>query len=101
MIGWISGTEGMAQVSVFVDEMFIGVHVEVIRDISPEPEARMQRVRSMLGINEVYGGSISEELGELWSSFRLDADGFLRLLITDNGLPEPRLSRQQRYLIER
>ncbi len=81
-------------------DMFLGVHVEVIREAGDDHDALMQRIRSILGINEIYGGSISDAHGGIWSSFRLDADGFLRLVITDRGMPEARLSRQLQRLLE-
>lgn len=81
-------------------EFFLGVHVEVIAGGESSAEERQQRVRSLLGINEVYGGSIAGDQGEVWSSFRLDAQGFLRLVIIDYGLGQLRLSRYLQRLLE-
>lgn len=82
------------------DARFIGVHIEVLPDDGQVIEERLARIRSLLGATQVYGGSFSDGLGELWSSFRLDADGFQRLVVTDFGLGEARLSRYLQRILE-
>jgi uncharacterized membrane-anchored protein len=82
------------------ESRFVGVHVEVLPDDGQALEERLTRVRSLLGASQVYGGSFSDGLGELWSSFRLDADGYLRLIVTDFGLGEARLSRYLQRILE-
>jgi len=79
---------------------FIGIHIEVLPDTGHPIEDRLARVRSLLGASQVYGGSFSDGLGELWSSFRLDAQGYLRLVVTDFGLGEARLSRYLQRILE-
>jgi uncharacterized membrane-anchored protein len=79
---------------------FVGVHIEVIPDDGQPLEDRVARARSLLGAAQVYGGSFSEGLGELWSSFRLDAQGFLRLVVNDFGLGEARLARYLQRILE-
>jgi uncharacterized membrane-anchored protein len=81
-------------------ELFLGVHVEVIPCEQSPADTQMQRVRSILGSSEVYGGSVSEGKGELWSSFRLDAEGFLRIVMMDCGLGEARLARHLQRILE-
>jgi uncharacterized membrane-anchored protein len=81
-------------------ELFLGVHVEVIPCPENSAENQMQRVRSILGSSDVYGGSLSEGKGELWSSFRLDAEGFLRLVMMDCGLGEARVARHLQRILE-
>jgi uncharacterized membrane-anchored protein len=81
-------------------DLFLGVHVEVINCGEEAAGKRQQRVRGLLGSNDIYGGTISDERGELWSSFRLDAEGFLRIVIVDCGLGEARLSRHLQRLLE-
>lgn len=86
--------------SKLVDQLFLGVHIEVIcGDESPQ-ESRQQRVRALLGRQDIYGGSISDGEGEIWSSFRLDAEGFSRIVIIDSELSEARLSRQVQRVLE-
>ncbi|MEE4279707.1 MAG: DUF3422 domain-containing protein [Halieaceae bacterium] len=79
---------------------FVGLHVEVLPDEGLTLEERSKRVRSLLGASQIYGGSFSDGLGELWSSFRLDAQGFLRIVITDFGLGEARLARYLQRILE-
>lgn len=81
-------------------ELFLGVQVEVIDGAELPPEERLQRIRSLLGTSEVYGGSISNAQGEIWSSFRLDAQGFVRLIMIDDGLGEQRVSRYLQRMLE-
>lgn len=80
--------------------MFVGVHIEVLASGRQSLDERVARIRSLLGATEIYGGSFSEGAGELWSSFRLDAQGFLRLVIMDSGLGEARLSRYLQRVLE-
>lgn len=86
--------------SQLLGELFIGVHVEVISSTESPENSRLQRVRSLLGSSEVYGGTVSAGKGEIWSSFRLDAEGFLRVVIVDCGLSEARLSRHLQRVLE-
>lgn len=79
---------------------FMGVHIEVLPDPGQPLEERLARVRSLLGASQVYGGRFSDGLGELFSSFRLDAEGYLRLVVTDFGLGEARLSRYLQRILE-
>ncbi|MFK7828252.1 MAG: DUF3422 family protein [Congregibacter sp.] len=81
-------------------DLFLGVHVETIAGGDIDADERLQRIRSLLGINEVYGGAIAGGQGEIWSSFRLDAQGFLRLVLVDYGMGELRLSRYLQRLLE-
>jgi hypothetical protein len=47
VIGWISGTEGMAQVSVFVEEIFIGVLCLFLLDMGIIAARRLRDIREM------------------------------------------------------
>ena len=80
--------------------LFVGVHVEVLVGSEADPENHLPRIRALLGTNSIYGGHIAEGKAELWSSFRLDADGFLRVVILDHGLEEVRLSRYLQRVLE-
>lgn len=80
--------------------LFIGLHLEVLPSANSTPEARLQRARALLGNNEIYGGAFAGGMGELWSSFRLDAHGFLQILIIDTGLGEARLARHLQRILE-
>ncbi|EED31604.1 hypothetical protein NOR53_3474 [gamma proteobacterium NOR5-3] len=86
--------------SQLLDELFVGVHVEVMTCADSPDEKRLQRIRSVSGSSDVYGGTVSGGKGEIWSSFRLDAEGFLRVVIMDCGLGEARLARHLQRVLE-
>lgn len=81
-------------------DLFLGIHLEVVPCPDTTPGDRQRRARSLLGNGEIYGGAFANGVGELWSSFRLDAHGFLRLLIMDTGLGEARLGRYLQRVLE-
>jgi uncharacterized membrane-anchored protein len=83
-----------------LQRLFVGVHLEVLKAGESSPGSDLQRIRGLLGTDSHYGGSIAGGRGEIWSSFRLDASGFTRLLIIDRGLGEARLSRQLQRVLE-
>lgn len=80
--------------------LFAGVHVEVLCGDGRAPDEHMQRLRNLLGSDEIHGGGIADGEGELWSSFRLDAGGFQRLIIVDRGMGDARLSRHLQRALE-
>lgn len=81
-------------------ELFVGVQVEVVPCSDSDGEQRQERARALLGTREIYGGSVSELRGEIWSSFRLDGEGFVRLLLMDCGMGEARVARNLQRLLE-
>jgi uncharacterized membrane-anchored protein len=83
-----------------LDNLFVGVHLEVLQGAESDSGSHRQRLRGLLGTEALYGGTFADERGEIWSSFRLDASGFIRLLIIDRGLGEARLSRFMQRLLE-
>lgn len=80
--------------------MFVGVHIETLKGSEAPAEERLERVRALLGTASINGGYIAEGKGELWSSFRLDGDGFQRLLLIDHDLGRARLSRYLQRVLE-
>lgn len=83
-----------------LQRLFVGVHLEVLKAGESAPGSDLQRIRGLLGSESHYGGSIADGRGEIWSSFRLDAAGFTRVLIMDRGLGEARLSRYLQRVLE-
>lgn len=83
-----------------LEERFVGIHLEVLAGDDSGFEKRLERVRAQLANNEVYGGGLSEGAGEIWSSFRLDGDGFQRVLLIDHALGESRLARHLQRALE-
>jgi uncharacterized membrane-anchored protein len=83
-----------------VGEMFVGVQVEVLTDTPDDDPEGQQLARSVLGANAIYGGWMADRGAIVWSSFRLDSQGFVRLLVIDRDLGEARLSRLLQRLLE-
>ncbi len=83
-----------------LDSMFIGVSIEVLQPQSQEDSHGHALAKSLLGADNLYGGLMSAQHAAVWSSFRLDADGFQRLVVVDLGIPEGRLSRLLQRLLE-
>lgn len=80
--------------------MFIGVSIEVLPPAAEDDPHGHELARSLLGADSVRGGLMSTEQAAVWSSFRLDADGFVRILVVDLGITEGRLSRLLQRILE-
>jgi uncharacterized membrane-anchored protein len=89
-----------AQAEALKDKLFVGVHVEVLAFDDAAKDSESVQIRALLGTDDVYGGLIAGEAASLWSSFRLDAEGFQRVVINDRGLGEARLSRYLQRVLE-
>lgn len=89
-----------AQAEALTARLLVGVHVEVLAYDEVTQDDELMRVRSLLGTDEVYGGLIAGGSASLWSSFRLDADGFQRVVIGDRGQGQARLSRNLQRVLE-
>ena len=83
-----------------LETMFIGVHVEVLRAQPNDSDQGYDKARSLLGAETLFGGLMSSDLAAVWSSFKLDARGFTRIVIFDLGITEGRLSRLLQRLLE-
>jgi len=82
-----------------VDGMFVGVSVEVLETPNQDDPHGYRMAKSLLGSEALYGGLMSGDAA-VWSSFRQDANGFLRILVLDLGMPEERLSQLLQQLLE-
>ncbi|KGE03016.1 DUF3422 domain-containing protein [Pseudohaliea rubra] len=83
-----------------VSDMFVGVKIEVLVAGTGDGEVTVDYARSLLGARQIYGGTMSESGAEVWSAFRHDAEGFVRIVIIDRGISEERLSRLLQRLLE-
>jgi uncharacterized membrane-anchored protein len=83
-----------------LERMFIGVQVEVLQANSGEGVSGFELAQSLLGTNAIYGGWMAGQSAEVWSAFRLDARGFVRLVILDRGLKQERLARLLQRLLD-
>ena len=84
---------------VLLERKFVGVHVEVLPQAAAEGSG-FELAQSLLGTQAVYGGWMSARSAEVWSAFRLDSRGFVRLVIIDHGLKESQLARLLQRLLE-
>lgn len=80
--------------------MFLGVKVEVMNETPEDDPEGLQLARSLLGSNAIYGGWMANSSAIVWSSFRVDSQGFVRLLIIDRDLSQERLSRLLQRMLE-
>jgi len=83
-----------------LENMFVGVQVEVLQDQDPMDPHGYELAKSLLGAPEVYGGWMAGSTAVVWSSFRLDARGFIRLVILDRGMEEEQLARLLQRLLD-
>ncbi len=83
-----------------LEQKLVGVQVEVLQDTSAAGTSGFELAQSLLGTNAVYGGWMAGQSAEVWSAFRLDARGFVRVVIVDRGLNEERLARLLQRLLD-
>jgi len=76
-----------------LEQKLVGVQVEVLQGSTVEGTSGFELAQSLLGTQVVYGGWMAGQSAEVWSAFRLDARGFVRVLIIDRGLNQERLAR--------
>jgi uncharacterized membrane-anchored protein len=82
------------------DRMFVGVQVEVLKNDDANDPHGYERAKALLGAPVVYGGWMAGRRAVVWSSFRLEARGFVRLVIIDHGMEEEQLGRILQRLLD-
>mgnify|MGYP001813717604 FL=1 len=85
---------------ILLGEMFVGVQVEILSGEDPTDPHGFERAKALLGANSVYGGWMGGRNATVWSAFRLDASGFVRLIIFDRGMEEEQLARLLQRLLD-
>jgi uncharacterized membrane-anchored protein len=83
-----------------IENLFVGVNIEVLPPAQQDDPYGHDLAASLLGAQTVHGGLMSSEHAAVWSAFSLDADGFVRIVIVDLGIPEGRLSRLLQRILE-
>jgi uncharacterized membrane-anchored protein len=83
-----------------VADMFVGVKIEVLEPAPGDGKDNVSLAQALLGSKSIYGGSMAENCAEVWSAFRLDAEGFVRIVVIDRGISEERLARLMQRLLE-
>jgi len=76
-----------------VQQAFFGVHVEVIKPPGDEDPMAYRLAQSVLGTTQLYGGLMNDGEVAMWTGLRLDANGFMRLLVVDLDCKNERISR--------
>ena len=82
------------------DAMFAGIHIEVIPNVDLGDDYGLKRAKAILGVDAVIGGWVSGESAVVWTSFRLDNEGFIRFVVADVSLSVGMLSRLMHRLLE-
>ena len=82
----------------FGDDVLCGIQIEFLKMSAEATD--MDAIRAALGNNEIYGGPIADGNAALWSSFRLDANGYSRIILIDHSLPESAVGRYLQRVIE-
>ena len=59
----------------------------------------LETIKATLGSNEIYGGPIADGNAALWSSFRLDAEGYARIVMVDHSLPASAVGRYLQRIV--
>jgi uncharacterized membrane-anchored protein len=85
---------------VLLERMFVGVHIEVLRRPEDDVDHGFSLARSLLGSDAVFGGWMSDRHAAVWSAYKLDSHGFIRILIMDVGISEERLARLIQRLLD-
>ena len=80
-----------------MSDIFVGVHVEVLSAPGGEDVNGYSMARSLLGAESLYGGDMSGGDATVWSSFKSDANGFIRIIVFDRGMT----ARQAGRLVQR
>lgn len=82
----------------FGEDLICGVHVEVLKQAADLTD--IEAIRAALGSNEIYGGPIADGNAAIWSSFRLDPDGYARIVMIDHSLPPSAAGRYLQRVVE-
>lgn len=82
----------------FGTDIVCGVQIEFLR--ASREDMDMDAIRAALGTNEIFGGPIADGNAALWASFRLDAEGFSRIVIVDHTLPDGAVGRYLQRVVE-
>ena len=82
----------------FGDEIICGVHIEVFKQSKDDMD--LETIKATLGSNEIFGGPIADGNAALWSSFRLDAEGYARIVMVDHSLPPSAVGRYLQRVVE-
>lgn len=82
----------------FGDDILCGVKVEVLRE--PRDGLDHARLRTLLSSDFLCGGPVSDGRASLFTSLKLDADGYTRFVIIDHELTDGAVGRLLQRVLE-
>ena len=82
----------------FGEDLVCGIKIEVLKQSRESMDPT--KMRDMLGSDSLYGGPVADGRASLWTSFKLDADGYTRLIIVDHELTGNAIGRLLQRVLE-
>src|SRR3546814_6417885 len=73
-------------------DLLVGVHLELLAATAPEPDAAA--LQAVFGHDGINGSLVSGGAAVVWMDFRVQDDGFARVLLHDRPLRPRRAGRQ-------
>lgn len=86
---WIAGLPG---------DLLVGVHLELLAAGAPEPDAAA--LQAVFGHDSINGSLVSGGAAAVWMDFRVQDDGFARVLLQDRTLRPRQAGRLVQRLLE-
>lgn len=86
---WIAGLPG---------NLLVGVHLELLAAATPEPDAAI--LQSVFGHDNINGSLVSGGAAAVWMDFRVQDDGFARVVLHDRSLRPRQAGRLVQRLLE-
>src|SRR5690606_33724990 len=86
---WITGLPG---------DLLVGVHLELLAVSAPEPDAAA--LQAIFGHDSINGSLVTGGAAAVWMDFRVQDDGFARILLHDASLKPRQAGRLVQRLLE-
>mgnify|MGYP000574979584 CR=1 FL=1 len=86
---WIAGLPG---------DVLVGVHLDLLTKDTPEPD--LAALQALFGHDSIIGSQVSGGAATVWMDFRVQEDGFGRILLRDNFLRPRQAGRLVQRLLE-
>ncbi|MGE5768642.1 MAG: DUF3422 family protein, partial [Bacteroidota bacterium] len=86
---WVAGLPG---------DLLVGVHLELLATSAPEPDAAA--LQAVFGHDSINGSLVTGGAAAVWMDFRVQDDGFARILLRDVSLKPRQAGRLVQRLLE-
>jgi len=86
---WVTGLPG---------DLLVAVHLELLQASAPAPDAAA--LQSVFGHDSINGSQVSGAAAAVWMDFRVQEDGFARILLHDVSLKPRQAGRLAQRLLE-